>query len=153
MTIDVQVFGVNELAGRLENPELIGVPLRRGLDRAGFIVESRAKELAPVYRGRLRSSIVHRVDSSAVPLFCEVGTNVEYAQAVHEGRPPGTWPPVAPLMAWAERRGMGANVGYLIARKIFRYGVDAKPFLRQGLEDRSPEVMDAMDYAMREIRL
>lgn len=54
-------------------------PVARDLARRAVRVESRAKVLAPVDTGRLRSSITWRLGADGGGLFAEVGTNVEYA--------------------------------------------------------------------------
>jgi len=47
------------------------------LDKIGFAIEGKAKELCPVDTGRLRSSIQHK--TIPVELSVVIGTNVEYA--------------------------------------------------------------------------
>ncbi|MDD5016542.1 MAG: HK97 gp10 family phage protein [Eubacteriales bacterium] len=54
--------------------------------QAGMIVERAAKEKAPVDTGRLRASITTRLaDFDKKKIVVEVGTSVEYAQAVEYG--------------------------------------------------------------------
>lgn len=60
-------------------------PVASDLLRRGRNVESRAKVLTPVDRGRLRSSITHELVSEGGDLICRIGTNVEYARHVHDG--------------------------------------------------------------------
>jgi hypothetical protein len=67
-------------------------PVARDLRRRAERVTSRAKVLCPVDVGRLRSSITHtepapKGESLSVKIGAGriVGTNVEYALAVHEG--------------------------------------------------------------------
>lgn len=50
-----------------------------------IMVERRAKQLAPVDTGRLRSSITHAVGTDALGLVGTVGTDVEYAPYVELG--------------------------------------------------------------------
>lgn len=57
----------------------------RDLYRRGRRVEAKAKRLCPVDTGRLRSSISTEVLLVAGRPIIRVGTNVEYALAVHEG--------------------------------------------------------------------
>lgn len=61
----------------------------QALDEAGYIVENRAKENMEGHNqsGTLRRSITHTVDASS--RTCVVGTDVEYAEAFHEGH--GSW--------------------------------------------------------------
>lgn len=60
-------------------------PVAGDLLRRGRAVESRAKVLAPVDRGRLRSSITHELVTVRGDLVVRVGSNVAYARFVHEG--------------------------------------------------------------------
>jgi hypothetical protein len=61
-------------------------PIGRDLSRRGVRVQNRAKILAPVLHGRLRASITVSAPYS-IPhgLAVQIGTNVIYARAVHEG--------------------------------------------------------------------
>lgn len=73
------------------------------LDKIGFAVEGKAKELCPVDTGRLQSSI----DSKVVGMDVYIGTNVEYAEAVEfmapldkpkKGREKGQMPYLRPAI-------------------------------------------------------
>ncbi len=73
--------------------------LKRALDRIAIKWQAEARKIAPVDTGRLRASIafstpnVPGLFSTTEPvdqgLTAIVGTNVEYALAVHEGLPQG----------------------------------------------------------------
>lgn len=60
-------------------------PVARDLTRRAIVVQNEARRLAPVDRGRLRSSITHELAVEGGELVARVGTNVEYAMYVHEG--------------------------------------------------------------------
>lgn len=53
--------------------------------RRGIRVETLAKRLCPVDTGRLRSSITHALGKDSRSIYCDVGTNVEYAPYVEFG--------------------------------------------------------------------
>jgi HK97 gp10 family phage protein len=58
----------------------------QGVLQAAMIVERDAKINAPVDTGRLRSSITSRIaENDGTTIAAEVGTNVQYAQAVEFG--------------------------------------------------------------------
>lgn len=61
----------------------LGVAIARGLEAVGIQAESDAAKLCPVDTGRLRNSITHVVNSGEKAAY--IGTNVEYAQYVHNG--------------------------------------------------------------------
>lgn len=64
------------------------------------------------------------------------GENVVFGYTARQARPmeEGTapyYPPVQPLVRWAERIGKDAGFGYYVARKkIPEEGIDAQPYLR-----------------------
>lgn len=60
-------------------------PVARELARRAVQVDRRAKQLAPVDTGRLRSSISWRLGSDGKGLFALVGTDVHYAPYVELG--------------------------------------------------------------------
>lgn len=98
----------------------------RDLLRRGVAVESAAKIYASgngggphVQTGRLRASITHGLGEDALGLYCDVGTNVEYAPYVELGHPNTAH--VYP------RRGGG--FGYVSDRPTKAY-----PFLRPALK-------------------
>lgn len=122
-------------------------PVAVDLTRRAVKVQNRARTLAPVDRGRLRSSITHELATERGELVARVGTNVEYALAVHNGTgvygPSRT--PIKPVSAkvlrWPVRgtrsRGRGkvsraqTATGYAFARQV--RGVKGRPFLRNAL--------------------
>jgi HK97 gp10 family phage protein len=55
------------------------------LAKAAVRVERRAKQLAPVDTGRLRSSVTHEVGRDGRGLVATIGTNVNYAPYVEFG--------------------------------------------------------------------
>lgn len=55
------------------------------LMRLALGVQNRARELAPVDTGRLRSSITHKRGKDRLGPYVKVGTNVEYAPYVEFG--------------------------------------------------------------------
>lgn len=54
------------------------------LEEIGLVAEGYAKRLCPVDTGRLRNSITHAIFDGSEP-YVVIGSNVEYAPAVHEG--------------------------------------------------------------------
>lgn len=113
-------------------------PVTRAILQRTLRVEAAAKRLAKADQGRLRGSITHRIvrrdnDGVSVPVG-EVGTDVEYAEFVHQGTgiygPNQT--PIVPVRAsvlrWTDRQG---NVIY--ARSV--RGQEPNPFLTDALEE------------------
>jgi HK97 gp10 family phage protein len=84
--------------------------VRDDLRTAGIMVQNRARQLAPVDTGRLRSSIVSKVtQSTGSAEAIEVGTNVEYAPYVefgtrHMRAQPFLRPALAEVLTYFRRR-------------------------------------------------
>lgn len=101
--------------------------VRQALIRTGIDVENRAKQLCPVDTGRLRSSIVHRIDGAGRVSGITVGTNVSYAADVEYGTAPHV---IAPrnkkALFWP-------GAAHPVA-KVNHPGTKAKPFMRPALE-------------------
>ncbi len=54
----------------------------------------------------------------------------KHARNVEKGRRPGArMPPIAPIRAWAQRRGLPARAAWGIAKNIARRGIKARPVL------------------------
>jgi HK97 gp10 family phage protein len=62
--------------------------VRRAVVATGVDVQNEARRRCPVDTGRLRSSIVHRVESDGRSTSVEVGSNVNYAADVEYGTAP-----------------------------------------------------------------
>lgn len=132
--------------------------MRIEVRRAALDVQSRARQAVTVDTGRLRNSIAVEITDGG--LDARIGTNVEYAEGIEHGLPPGTRPDVASLRGWVRRK-LGIRdpkearrVAFLIARKIQRHGTDAQPYLHPAIEAARPEfrrrLSVAVDRAIRE---
>ncbi len=128
--IEYQVEGMERLMERAK-PELLAKPVHDFLERAALMVKAKAREYTPVDTGRLRASMTHQLDSSPVPLWARVGSNVEYAPFVELGTRPHFPPPEA-LELWARRHGIPV---FLVCRAIARRGTKAHRMLQRGFED------------------
>jgi|GEM_PF-2728985 len=127
---------------------------REGLRLAGKVQEH-LKARGIYDTGELRKSVIQREYAGYDFVFSEVGTNSRYAEAVHEGRKPGTWVPVDPLIKWVrrrvkqgrftlatpkgKRRKRGAKlsvkdqemrgIAYAIRAGIYKRGIQGRPFM------------------------
>lgn len=108
-------------------------PVVRDLLRRGNRVASRAKALCPVDSGRLRSSIKVELRGSGPGIYVTVGTNVEYARAVHDGTgiygPKGR--PIFPVRAKVLRFTPKGEKSAIFRPSV--KGVRPRPFLRNAL--------------------
>lgn len=103
-------------------------PVGGGLEKIAVRVVGEAKRRCPVDEGRLRASITYNVLTVGAQLSARVGTNVEYARFVHDGRGP-VFPVSAKVLRFKPK---GSS------QFIFRSSVgpaEAQPFLREALVD------------------
>lgn len=92
---------------------------------------NRAKVLAPVDTGRLRASIrVQRRRTLSLRQIWTVGSDVEYAEMVHDGTRPHI---IRPVRAQALRFRMGGRL--VFAKVIHHPGTRARPFLDRALRE------------------
>lgn len=129
---------------RLDRAELnrtIRGASRSELETAARQVMNRAKVLAPVDTGRLRASI--RVESRRTLTLRSVytiGSDVEYADMVHNGTRPHT---IRPKNAQVLRFRVGGRVVY--AKVVQHPGTRPRPFLDRALR----EVAASRGYSFR----
>ncbi len=126
-------------------------PVRRFLDRSVKQVEAKAKEKAPVDRGRLRSSIRSFTRQVPQPRGI-VRAGVPYAPYVEFGTRPH-WPPLSAMQPWARRHGFPAGrVGaFLVARAIARHGTKPQPYMEPALKESEDDINKFLDMASEEI--
>lgn len=115
----------------------IQLAIRRALIKATLLVETKAKLDTPVDTGRLRDSIVSKVDG----LMGSVGSSVEYAEFV-EYRTRPHFPPPQALEGWAGRVLGDKGLAFIVARGISLHGTKAQPYLIPALEHSSEAISD-----------
>ena len=137
---------------KLRDPKLIGVPLRRALSRSALHAAGETRKNTPVDTGRLRNSMTTEVDSSPIPKFAIIGTNVKYGPAVEEGTVPH-FPPPSALQPWAVRHGFppGSAGAFLVGRAIAKRGTKGHHMLRDGLDSTKKFFRQQLKTAAREI--
>ena len=135
--IEYQFEGMERLMERAK-PELLAKPVHDFLEKVALMVQAKAREYTPVDTGRLRASITHALDSSPVPLWARVGSNVQYAPFVELGTRPHFPPPDA-LATWARRHGVPV---FLVCRAIARRGTKAHRMLQRGFEESKDKISE-----------
>lgn len=110
--------------------------------KSAYLIEGRAKRLAPVFEGHLGASI--NVKPTKKGFAAQIGSGVLsgkpllYAEIVEFGRKPGGFPPYqenTSLYRWVKLKlgivgKMTKQVAFLIARKIAKYGFKPHPYLK-----------------------
>jgi len=72
--------------------------------------------------GRLINSIDYRLREDANNIFIVI-ESVDYLKWVDEGRKRGTYPPIRPLIQWANIKGLPKSAAYGIQKNIFKFGI------------------------------
>ena len=105
MEVDISISRADNLNEIL--PELLGDPLRQFFESLIPDTQAMVMDKTPVDTGFLRGNIRGEIDPSPMPLYSEVGTDVDYAIDVEEDTAPH-WTSWTNLNEWAFRH--SANV-------------------------------------------
>jgi len=113
------------------SPEDVMQAHRERLEQAGELGFAISQNEVPVNNSTLK-------DSGFPPEFrgddLVFGYTAPYAEPVEEGTDP-FYPPIKPLIEWAERVSGDPGLGYYVARvKIPNEGIDAQPYLDPAAE-------------------
>jgi phage gpG-like protein len=116
--------GLRRVFGRMSDD------VKRAVDRTRIDVQNEARRRAPVDTGRLRSSIVSRVEGGGRNLGYVVGTNVNYAAAIEFGRGPVD---IFPNEHSGKKALFWPGARHPVA-KVHQPARPARPFLRPAIE-------------------
>jgi len=148
--------------GRLNIDQAFRSVLRE-VQRIGLELEADAVQYLADYKfagkprpinvdGDLAKSIHSEVQTLRDGILMALSDGVLYGVFVHEGTKPH-WPPVAPIERWVKKK-LGItdsvelrSVTYLVRRKISKVGTEAKPFLREPLLRKLPEIAPRIAHA------
>jgi HK97 gp10 family phage protein len=141
-SMDAREFerGLRRWAGRLSRES------KEATRRTGIRVQNEARRLAPVDTGRLRSSIVHRVEERGARFYdVSVGTNVNYAEDVEKGtRPHRIYPRKKKALYWP---GAMHPVAY-----VDHPGTRPQPFLEPAIAMADAWLREELARAGRRVR-
>ena len=135
MQITVSVTGLDELIRKVNDPALLGEPLRGFFNQSMTILSRNIGALTPVDTAKLRGNVLDistsvTTDPSPIPLWAQLKPLSNYAIYVEEDTRPH-WTSVKNLIGWAHRHNMNP---YAIQGKIAKYGTKGKHMFRQGFE-------------------
>jgi len=145
---EFKITGSEELMAKLDRNALLAAPVKDFLVRTALIVERHTKELTPVDTGRLRASFTSIIDSSPVPLWAKVSSDVQYAPFVeHDTR--AHFPPPHALEGWAHRHGIPV---FALAMTIARRGTKGKKMLERGWRESLDKISSELRNLMNKIK-
>ena len=114
---------LEQFLARLEGSKLtLQAAARRGVHKAGLLVEGDAKNLCPVDTGQLRNSISTQAEDTPAGAKAQVGTNVAYAPYVEFGTGQKGDPAVAHREDWL------GSPPHPFLRPAFQYHLDSGDF-------------------------
>lgn len=148
MAVTVKVHGAERLEQIAQNinkfPEKLIPLLRKTSNKVAIVIQGEARKLSPIDTGRLRSSIA--VSLGINFLGAIVGTDVEYAEYVHEGTGPHIVP-VEDLRGWARRKGIDP---YQVQAGIAKRGTQAQPFMEDAIKNKERDIRNIFESALNE---
>lgn len=172
--VRAELVGMAELAAKFQSLDLSARGKARQItSKFSLDLSNKIKENAPVDRGRLRAATqLRQYVSNDLGIVADVIVAVDYAAFIEYGTGPlgkqmnlfggplpdgyvhgsgGKFPPIKLILAWVKRKGITGNKGesqeqiaFLIARKIARDGIAAKPFVWPAYMEVKPQWEAAM---------
>ena len=114
------------------------------LDKLGASVIQKAKENleknGSISSGTLYESLTYEVRGDLDNLVLSFSAE-DYADFVENGRRPGKYPPISAIQRWCQLKGIPQGAAFPIARKIFKFGITPKPFLKPAVDDSIDELV------------
>jgi hypothetical protein len=129
--VTLRLEGAEELSASLaRSPQIVASEEARAMTASLLLLEADARRNVRHDTRRLMNSITSTQERRGRTLVGRVGPSVRYGLYVERGRRAyNRPPPVAALRGWARRHGIPERALYVLARKIGRRGIPARPFL------------------------
>ena len=70
--------------------------------------------------------------------------SADYAKYVEKGRSAGKYPPVSKIQDWCEVKGINIKDSFAIAKHIYKFGIQPKPFILNSFEKKKREFIIAL---------
>lgn len=165
MSVQITTSGFERLDARLaQMAPNTARTLRTAMQASLIEVEAGYRQNLSPFRltGRSMNSVHSTIVGTGLALEGSVGSSAAWGRAFELGRPPGHWPPLAPLIQWVQRRGLGQTfsvrthrrqggtaasgrtfaIARAVQRKIARRGIVAHPALIPAFERALPRIRD-----------
>ena len=161
-------FAKNYWTSITQKSEEIQGKIKAQINKSALAIETGAKIKVKTDQGRLNTSILAKFSDGGLTSL--VGTDVDYAPFVEfgtkskveipagleayamqfKGSKSGSWDDlVRKITAWARRNGIEEEAIPLIAMKIAKNGVKARPFLFPAVEEEKPRLISGMEEAIK----
>ncbi len=93
--------------------------------------------------GNLFNSINYKFKVAAGEIVLKF-VSADYGQFVNDGRKAGSFVPPSALAKWASINGIPKQAVYAINRKIWKYGIKPKPWIKPAFMDRKQDLTNAI---------
>lgn len=152
MNGEIRLDGLDKVMGMIERSgKYTREAILKGFEAAGMDIIAEAqrnlRNNGSVVTGALRQSghIQKTKDGIDVGFFDTTGKNSGYAWFVEFGRRAGKFPPLDEIQQWAYKKlnmdeKASRSVGFMIARKIARFGTKPHPFFQPAVEKIMPKL-------------
>lgn len=96
-----------------------------------------------VASGKLVNSIEFKLNEAVADAVLSLEINAaDYWKYVESGRKAGKMPNLEAVLTWVKLKGLPSSAAYPIAKKIEKYGIKAKPFLKDIIKAQSPTIQN-----------
>lgn len=152
----IRVQGLDEFKRDLSRAGSNVKPIaEKALDKGAMVIKTEAQlaitRMGTTYKGKLQRSI--SIVRPGGKLQRLIGTNLVYAEIIHEGKRGGAQPPTKALEAWARVKLGKPGMGFVIARAIKKRGgiVNKNPFMDSAVKLGTFAVIQIFKDAHKEI--
>jgi hypothetical protein len=140
--MSIEVPDLGRLVDMLEKAGGFGASqLKSALNRGAIRIQRAERIEAPRDTSNLAANI-NIIDSGEFEVT--ITPKAKYALDVHNGRKPGSPPPVSALQSWADRHGI--NV-YALQKSIDRKGTKPNPFVERAIDGERAAVQNEFTVA------
>lgn len=102
-------------------------------EEIGTFVQAEAQQRVKVKTGNLRRNITHKTESEENKSISNIGTNVEYAQALEEGTSPHS-------INYDKPQRLNINGVWVTVGKINHPGTKPQPYLKPAIDENVGEI-------------
>lgn len=121
--------------GLMVSERVVAEETRKALERSSILVQNDAKRNLQAHDAIDTGQLINRLFREVEPDEARIGSNLQHARPVEEGRRPGgPMPPSGSLLGWMNRHGIPAVAEFVIRRAIARRGIPPRPYLVPALE-------------------
>ena len=113
-------------------------------------IAKRLKNMGAYSSGKLVKSLSYILGDGVKELMVNIASE-DYIKNIEEGRKPNSkLPPTKSLTQWMARKGIPESAKFAIAKNIAKYGIKARPFLKDILKSGEDELISDIEDGFEE---